>query len=699
MTLRRRYLGLIGVFAIVVAACGSSSTATQTPAASTPAAQSTAPSQSQAASVAPSVSAAPASGDMKFAMDAEPTYFTLAYTDLPTSYIVGQIYTGMYRVNNKLAVIPDMATALPDISADGLTWTVKLKTGIKWQNGDDFTSADVKFTFDMAKSPNCTFIPSFCSDIQGSKDASGKQISGVVKTDAPDPTTVVFTLAAKTAPFLVTDLPTPIMPQKAVMASFATFQAAAGKADAASIKALLKQVTDATTDKACADKTPPATCDITQYVAQMETALKSGGVTLGVNPLLQSLYVVAPAADGSDPGDPTGAKGYGGALLTALGDLDKALGLSATDQVAQSFKFLDFQQKPVGTGPYMFDSYASGQYVQLKANPNYYAGPVAPQTFYYQIIKDSATAASALQKGDVNWLYAVVSDALAQLQADPNIQMANYADFGYYFIAFNLREGHLYSDANLRQAFSMCIDHDATVQKATDGQGIPVYANVPPASWAFDPNTPKYTLDVAGAKALIEKSGWTLGSDGGNAKGGKRLSTTLYVRTGKPQRISFAQLAADQLKSCGIEIKVAPSDFSTVLLKLLVYPNNFETYLGGWSTALDPDDSSIFGCDQVVTKESPESNNFVGWCNTQADALLTQGRQETDQAKRKTLYSQFQGIIHNDVPYYFLWADAGHGALSKSITAGTNTIDTDPTIDLTSPLYYWNSDAWTVAAK
>jgi ABC-type transport system substrate-binding protein len=697
MTLRRRYLGLIGVFAIVVAACGGS-TATATPAASTPA-QSTAPSQaaSQPATVAPST--APASGDMKFAMDAEPTYFSLAYTDLPTSYIVGQIYSGMYRVNNKLAVIPDMASALPDVSADGLTWTVKLKSGIKWQNGDDFTSADVKFTFDMAKSPNCTFIPSFCTDIQGSKDAAGKQISGVTKIDAPDPTTVVFTLAAKTAPFLVTDLPTPIMPQKAVMASFATFQAAAGKADAAAIAALDKKVGDNTNAKACGDATPPATCDITQYIADMENALKSGGVTLGVAPLLQSLYVIPAAADGSDPGDPQGAKGYGAALLASLDDLTKSLSATATDQVAQSFRLLDFQQHPVGTGAYMFASYASGQNVQLKANPTYYGGPVAPQNFYYPIIKDAATGASALQKGEVNWIYSVVSDALTQLQADANIQMANYADFGYYFIAFNLREGHIYSDANLRQAFTMCIDHDATVQKATDSQGIPVYANVPPASWAFDTNVPKYTLDVAGAKALIEKSGWALGSDGVYAKAGKRLSTTLYVRTGRPQRISFAQLAADQLKACGIEIKVAPSDFSTILLPLLSYPNNFETYLGGWSTALDPDDSSIFGCDQVVTKDRPDSNNFVGWCNKDADALLTQGRQETDQAKRTTIYAQFQTIVHNDIPYYFLWADQGHGAMSKSISAGTNTVVTDGTIDLASPLYYWNSDTWTVKAQ
>src|SRR5664279_2473814 len=145
MSLRLRGLALLGALTIVASACGGS--ATPAPSAAPLSAPIAAPSSaaSAAASTAPS---AAASADLKFAMDAEPTYFSLAYTDLPTAYINGLIYSGMYRVNNKLEVIPDMATALPVVSADGLTWTVTLKPGIKWQHGDDFTSAAVKITFD-----------------------------------------------------------------------------------------------------------------------------------------------------------------------------------------------------------------------------------------------------------------------------------------------------------------------------------------------------------------------------------------------------------------------------------------------------------------------------------------------------------------------------------------------------------------------
>src|SRR4029077_4529763 len=122
------------------------------------------------------------------------------------------------------------------------------------------------------------------------------------------------------------------------------------------------------------------------------------------------------AADGS-----TDNSAYGQALFGALADLDKSLQKTQTDQVAASFRLLDFQQHPVGAGPWAFDSYAAGQSVNLKANATYYAGPVPAPNFFFPIIKDAASGAAAIQSNQANWIYSVVSDALPALQADPNI--------------------------------------------------------------------------------------------------------------------------------------------------------------------------------------------------------------------------------------------------------------------------------------
>src|SRR3989304_4324493 len=67
--------------------------------------------------------------DFKFAVDGEPTYFSLAYTDLPTSWIVGLLYNGMYRINDSLSVVPDLATGMPETSAARRDRTGKLRGG------------------------------------------------------------------------------------------------------------------------------------------------------------------------------------------------------------------------------------------------------------------------------------------------------------------------------------------------------------------------------------------------------------------------------------------------------------------------------------------------------------------------------------------------------------------------------------------
>lgn len=654
MTLRRRSLSLLAVLAIVVSACGGSAS----------------PSPSASSEATPS--APTGSADFKFAVDGEPTYFSYAYTDLPTSWIVGLLYSGLYGINNKLESVPSLAAEMPETSEDGLTWTVKLRDGVKFHDGTDLKSSDVVFSYQLALSQNCTYIPDGCSSIQ----------DNVASVTAPDPMTLVFKLKQKFAPFLVTGLSVAIVPEAAVTASFGRLQAATGSVDQNAVAALVEKIDAATNAEACGSETPPAECALGTYVAEIE-------------PIISQAQILLP-----DKAQFQGESGldndaYGQALLDQLKDLNTTLKSSAIDQIAASFRIIDFQRNPVGTGPYKFVKYTAGQSVELAKNADYFGGPesvtVGPEKVFIPIIKDAASASAALQKGEINWQTEVTSDALASVKADANLQVASYADFGYYFIAFNMREGKTYSDLNLRKAFSMCIDHDATVEAATDGNGVPVYANTPPASWAFNANVPKYTLDVAGAKSLIESSGWSLGGDGVYAKDGQRLSTELYVRQGRPQRVAFANLAKDQLAECGIEIIVKESDFATVLLPLLSYPNNYETYLGGWSTSIDPDDYSIFHSTKCTTKDNPDDNNFPCWQNPEADRLLSEGRQELDQEKRKEIYAQFQELAHNELPYYFLWSDKANAALTKSVSSSTSPID------LESPLYYWNNDAWVVA--
>jgi ABC-type transport system substrate-binding protein len=624
--------------------------------------------------------AAAGSDTFAFQIDSEVSTLAGAPDDLPTSWIAAFIYSALYGIDPKINVVPSLADGQPDISADGLTWTVKLKQGVKFHDGTTMTADDVKFSYDILKSDNCGQNPDLCSSIQ----------DNVASVTVKDPQTVVFQLKQKYAPFLLTGLGSVlIMPKKAIEDSLARFQQGATAVTADEVKALNDRIDTATGDPGCKAETPPDTCNLATYTSDMEQILGKAGITLPDK--------AAYTADGKFDPD-----GYALALKGDLVDLGSTLKASAIDQVAASLKIIDFASHPIGTGPYKFVSWTPGEHVEMAAFPDYYRNGVngfdnskIPPKAFAVLIRDTVAGSTALGNDEIQWQPKIESDAWKTLEQNPKVKLGKYADNGYYYIAFNMREGHVYANDKLREAFMMCIKHDEDVAAATDNEGIPVYADVPPFSWAFNPDVPKYTFDPAGAKKLIEGEGYALGSDGIYAKGKQKLSTTLYIRVKRPQRLAFATLAKDDLKQCGINIDINEADLTTVLVpKVLDYPNEFDTYLGGWSTSLDPDDYSIFHSSQITTKENPEANDFPGWVSAAGDKLLADQRQELDQAKRKDLLFQWQVLVHNEGPYMFLWADTARTGFSARVKSQVGDIQYD-----TVAVNYSDTDAWYVTPK
>jgi peptide/nickel transport system substrate-binding protein len=96
-------------------------------------------------------------------------------------------YSLLYRLDPddpKLAkVIPDVAAEMPQISSDKLSWTVKIRTDVKFHDGTPLTSADVKATYDRITNPP-----------QGVTSARRAVYSEIDRIEAPDASTVVFRL-------------------------------------------------------------------------------------------------------------------------------------------------------------------------------------------------------------------------------------------------------------------------------------------------------------------------------------------------------------------------------------------------------------------------------------------------------------------------------------------------------------------------
>ena len=73
--------------------------------------------------------------------------------------------------------------------------------------------------------------------------------------------------------------------------------------------------------------------------------------------------------------------------------------------------------------------------------------------------------------------------------------------------------------------------------------------------------------------------------------------------------------------------------------------------IAGWIAGVDPDDHSLFGCDQFP----PAGTNYFHYCSKAMDAAQKEALDTYDQAKRKIAYSKIQKIIGTDVPEVFVW--------------------------------------------
>jgi ABC-type transport system substrate-binding protein len=666
----RRVAALLGALIVVSGCTITTPSPTATPASSmaaTPSLSPTSPGESLATGTA--APGAPASGDLRLAVDGDPSSFTGTGGDEPARWVSNLLHAPLYRLNARYEAVPWLAAALPEVSADGLIWTIRLRDGLRFHDGSAVSADDVAFSYELVLSRDCTHDPLVCQALQDT----------VESVAASDDLTFVVRLRQRFAPLLETGLTAvPVLPRAAVEASVARFEATAGLVKPDEASALVDRITTAISDEACWPPEHPAACDPASHVGEIEPILTRAGVALPD----RRAYVFA---DGSPD-----VAGYAEAILGRLGNLAAALRDTGVDRAAAALDLIDFGRQPIGAGPYRFERYEPGSQVVLSRSPYWLRVPVAPARAVVRIIRDPSAAVTALRQGEVEWVASVGDEAVSDLASGQGTGASTFPGADYYSIAFNMREGRLYADLRLRRAFATCIDVAATVAEATGGTGIAMNTNKPPGSWMADTGVVPYARNVAAARALIERSGWTPGSDGIYAKGDLRLSTDLWVREGRPERIAFAESAKRQLADCGIEIRVKQASFET-LLPLLFFPNAFDTYLGGSRVSMDFDDFGMFHSSQCPTREAPGGGNVGCWRSQEADRLVEAERSGRTLAERTQTYRSLQTLVRKEVPYLFLWYDPDHRGYSKRIS-----VQAPGTFDLSGPYDWWNQDAWFV---
>jgi ABC-type transport system substrate-binding protein len=608
--------------------------------------------------------------------------------DPASALLVDVLYDPLYRLDETLTPVPELAAGLPLVSADGLTWTITLAGhDLRFADGSPLRPSDVVFSLRLARSPACSFGRDLCDLVAGAldeiEDTSGGG-GGVEDPDGPGgvrpPPTVSLTLREPFAPFLAGVLAQlPIVSESAVREGVAAITDAAADMDPGAPDALVTRVAEATNADACLSEAPPFGCRLADHTAPLEQMLTSAGVGL---PPREAWTNVTGTFD---------AEAYGGALLDRVAALGNVLSGRPIDREAAALGLLDPVAGPFGSGPYRIERWTPGRGLELVANPFHVGGPPGIERIFVRVVPDTATAATLLLTGDLDWLPSVPDDQLPALAGAPGVVLGVRPLATQRTIVFNTRPGRVFDDARTRRAFARCLDRESLAADATDGAAIAVGSWGAPGSWAF-PAFPGVPRDTAEASGLLDEAGWAPGPDGIRVRGGQRLSSAIAIRPTRTDLLAFATGAATSLRECGIELVVEDLDLTgNRLLEQLQWPNDFETVLIARPLAVDPDgDMEPYDGARATTEEDPADANPGGYRSEAVDALIAEGRRATTVDLRGEVYRRLAALLDADVPAWPIWYDTAAAAISERVSTPAGPVDPG------RPRYAWDLAAWSL---
>ena len=312
----------------------------------------------------------------------------------------------------------------------------------------------------------------------------------------------------------------------------------------------------------------------------------------------------------------------------------------------------EFNRNPIGTGPYKFKEWISGQKIVLEANDKFFEGRPNIDQFIYRIIPDSSTMFQELLSGGVDMMGLNPLQYLRKSET-PRIR-DNYRKFRYpanafTYLGYNLRNP-LFEEIKVRQALSYAIDRKGIIDGILLGIGRPCTGPFSYVSWAYNPNAKSYDFDPERARRMLADAGWKdMNGDGIIEKYGKPFRFTIMTNQGNNERIRTAEIIQQNLKAVGIEVNIRVMEWQAFLEQ--IDKRSFDAILLGWSMGRDPDIYDIWHSSKTKKGEY----NFINYKNAEVDRLLVEGRRTFNLQKRKKIYYRIHAILAEEQPYAFLY--------------------------------------------
>lgn len=316
----------------------------------------------------------------------------------------------------------------------------------------------------------------------------------------------------------------------------------------------------------------------------------------------------------------------------------------------------------IGSGPYIFEKWDTGQWVHFKRNPNYWNntavhGMAYPEKLIIRVIQDQSAATVAAKNKEIDLMYVVKPMDFVKELANPeqfNMKKADPFEPQFTYIGYNMNNV-LFSDVKVRWALAYIVDRNTIIEKVQYGLAVPIQGPVYFGDKKnFNPNLPTIEFNPEKAKQLLKEAGWQ-DSDGNgildkNINGIKTEFKFTYLLNTNESRKQTILVIADALKKIGIIAEIQTLEWSVFLEK--IKKHEFDALMGAWVlTDYPPDQYQLYHSSQSKN----DGSNYGSYSSRLADSLMEAYRSEFDETKRIEISMQIQKVLYDDQAYTFLW--------------------------------------------
>ena len=298
----------------------------------------------------------------------------------------------------------------------------------------------------------------------------------------------------------------------------------------------------------------------------------------------------------------------------------------------------EFFAKPIGTGPWVVQTWDPSGDTTFNANSNYWQeGKPYAANLIFKVISDDSQRIQQLQVGQLSGIEGVAPAAIEQLKSNPETQVAELGSWEVEQVFFNTQNKY-FADRRVRRAVAYALDRAALTEAVTFGTAETVETLIPPT---IQYSAPVKSLDndAAAAKAELKASKYPDG-----------FAATLLISTGDSARNQEAQIIQAALEPLGIEVKIEALELNAFRERFKAFDYDFMIN-SGQSDAPDPNGLITFQADPDGFSKS----FWTHYTNPKVTKLMRKGRVTADGDQRAAIYAQIQQILADDVPYIPLY--------------------------------------------